>query len=106
MPAYVIAEITVTNPQRYEEYKALAPEAIAAHGGRYLARGGETILLEGDPPPARVVVLEFADVAAALRFHNSTEYAAARTAREGAATMRSFTVAGFDGSNQTTRQME
>ena len=106
MPAYVITEITVTDPQRYEESKAPAPEAIAAHGGRYLARGGETVMVEGGPPPARVVVLEFGDIAAALRFHNSTEYAAARAAREGAATMRSFAVAGFDDSIQATGQVK
>ncbi len=94
MPAYVVAEISVTDPARYEGYKALAPAAIAAHGGRYLARGGEAVLLEGGPPPARVVLLEFPDVEAARRFHGSAEYAAAIEARRGAATMRSFVVEG------------
>lgn len=40
MPAYVVVETDVTDPERYEQYKAAAPNAIAAAGGRYLVRGG------------------------------------------------------------------
>ena len=58
MPAYVIAETEVTDPERYEQYKAAVPAAIAAGGGRFLARGGELVVLEGDWQPSRLVVLE------------------------------------------------
>jgi uncharacterized protein (DUF1330 family) len=95
MPAYVLVEITVTDPEAYETYKALAGPAVAQHGGRYLARGGATELLEGSPEPApRVVVLEFPDLATARRWSESPEYGAARAAREGAAVVRMVAVEG------------
>ena len=48
MSTYVIADITVTDQERYEDYKILAPPAIAAYGGKYVARGGKAENLEGD----------------------------------------------------------
>ncbi|MCA7119099.1 MAG: DUF1330 domain-containing protein [Acidibrevibacterium sp.] len=95
MPAYVIAQIDVTDPVLYERYKPLAAAAIAAAGGRYLVRGGETAALEGAPPPGRVVVLEFPSVAAARAFYDGPDYAAARMIRERAATSRFFIVEGL-----------
>ena len=80
MPAYLIVDCEVTDPERYEAYKQLAPPAIAKYGGRYLVRGGEMTPLEGDWRPNRVVVLEFPDVETAKRFYASPEYA--RRARE------------------------
>jgi uncharacterized protein (DUF1330 family) len=59
MPAYLIVDCEVTDPERYEVYKQLAPPAIAKYGGRYLVRGGATTILEGSWQPNRVVVLEF-----------------------------------------------
>ena len=59
MPAYIIADIEVSDPTRYEEYRKIAPAAIAKHGGRYLARGGQSAVLEGDWRPGRLVILEF-----------------------------------------------
>jgi uncharacterized protein (DUF1330 family) len=85
MPAYLIARITVTDPTRYENYKALAPAAIAKYGGKYLARGGATETMEGDAESRRLVILEFPDMAAARTFYSSPEYAAARAERAGAA---------------------
>jgi uncharacterized protein (DUF1330 family) len=58
MPAYVIAETDVTDPEQYERYKAASSAAIAAGGGRFLVRGGELIVLEGDWRPSRLVMLE------------------------------------------------
>ncbi|HEY1328057.1 MAG TPA: DUF1330 domain-containing protein [Casimicrobiaceae bacterium] len=95
MPAYILAEIDVHDPQRYDQYKALAPDAIARHGGRYLVRGGETVTLEGDWKPARVVVLEFPSLEAARTFYDSPEYRAARAKREGACRMQMIAVAGL-----------
>lgn len=94
MPAYLIADVTVTDSAQYEKYRALAPAAIAAHGGRYLARGGETATLEGGWSPSRLVILEFPSLAAAKRFYDSPEYAAARKLREGAAIGRFVAVEG------------
>ena len=58
MSAYVIVEIDVKDPTRYEDYKSMAPSSIAVYGGRYLVRGGRTDIFEGDWNPKRVVVLQ------------------------------------------------
>lgn len=94
MPAYVIVDIDVTDPERYEQYKAATPATIAAAGGRYLARGGKVTLFEGDWQPSRLVVLEFEDVAAAERWYESEAYQAAKKLREGGARMRMVAVEG------------
>ena len=94
MPAYLLVDCEVTDPARYETYKGLAQAAIARYGGRYLVRGGETVKLEGDWTPNRVVVLEFPTLAAARGFYDSPEYRAARAARAGAANMNMIAVAG------------
>ena len=65
MPAYVVVETDVTAPERYEQYKPAGKDAVAAAGGRYLVRGGELAVFEGDWQPSRLVVLEFDDLAAA-----------------------------------------
>jgi len=85
MPAYVIARINVTDPEKYEGYKALSPGAIAAYGGKFLARGGEVAVLEGEPEDRRVVIVEFPSVEQAKVFYDSPEYIEARAARAGAA---------------------
>ena len=96
MPAYVIVETDVSDPERYEQYKAAAPATIAAAGGRYVARGGELAVFEGDWQPSRLVVLEFEDLAAARRWYDSERYRAARQLREGAAHLRMVAVQGAD----------
>jgi uncharacterized protein (DUF1330 family) len=95
MPAYVLVDCEVTDPVRYENYKKLAPSAIAKYGGRYLVRGGATTLLEGDWRPNRIVVLEFPDADVARRFFDSPEYRAARAERAGAANMKMLLVEGL-----------
>ncbi|MGD1880471.1 MAG: DUF1330 domain-containing protein [Kiloniellaceae bacterium] len=74
MPAYVIAQLTVTDPEGFEAYRQAAPPVIEAYGGRCLVRGSTTSPLEGDHDKPRVIVLEFPDKAAAERFYNSPEY--------------------------------
>src|SRR5207302_7854271 len=74
MPAYFVAEVEVTNPSGYEPYRAAVPATIAQYGGRFLTRGGATELIEGEPEPKRVVILEFADTAAVKRWYDSPEY--------------------------------
>jgi uncharacterized protein (DUF1330 family) len=95
MPAYVIAETDVHDQAQYDRYKEAAPATIAAYGGRYVARGGELDVLEGDWDPARLVILEFDDLETARRWYRSPEYAEARKLREGAATMRFVAVEGL-----------
>ena len=85
MPAaYVIADVDVSDPVRYEAYKALTPGAVAAAGGRFVVRGGRHETLEGHWVPGRVVVIEFPSYEAAKAFYDSPPYVAARAAREGA----------------------
>lgn len=74
MTAYLIAQLTITDPAGFEAYRQVVPPLIAAHGGRYLARGGAVTSLEGEPGGPRIVVLEFPDRAAAENFYNSPEY--------------------------------
>jgi uncharacterized protein (DUF1330 family) len=96
MPAYVIVETDITDPERYEQYKAASPAAVTAGGGRFLVRGGELVVLEGDWQPVRLVVLEFADVAAAKRWYESEVYQEAKKLRDGAAHLRMVAVQGVD----------
>ncbi len=95
MPAYIIADIEVSDPTRYEEYRKIAPAAIAKHGGRYLARGGQSAVLEGDWRPGRLVILEFPSLEQAKSFYTSVEYTAARRVRAGAAHMKLVVVEGI-----------
>ena len=96
MPAYVIVDIDVTDPERYEQYKAATPATLAAAGGRFLVRGGEVTILEGDWQPSHLVVLEFENVAAAERWYESAAYQAAKKLREGGARMRMVAVKGLE----------
>ena len=95
MPAYLIVETDIHDPEQYERYKAASPGAVTAGGGRFLARGGELAVLEGDWRPARLVVLEFEDLDAVRRFYDSPEYQAAKALRAGAATLRMVAVEGL-----------
>ena len=94
MAAYLVVDCKVTDASRYEDYKRLAQVAVARHGGRYLVRGGETVVLEGGWQPNRIVVLEFPSLEEARAFYDSPEYAAARVARKGSAQMNMVAVAG------------
>ena len=73
MPALWIAHVTVTDPESYGEYAKLAGPAIAAHGGKFLARGGRFVQLEGKERP-RNVVARFPSVEAAVACYNSPDY--------------------------------
>ncbi len=85
MSAYVIVDIEVTDPVRYEEYKKLAAAAVALYGGQYLARAGHTEVLEGQWTPKRLVILKFESLERAQAWLASPEYAPARQMRQAAA---------------------
>lgn len=95
MPAYVIVETDIHDPEQYERYKAASPGAVAAGGGRFIARGGEHVVLEGDWNPTRLVLLEFEDLEAARRWYASPEYQEAKALREGAADLKMVAVQGL-----------
>ena len=92
--AYIIANVDVLNPQQYEEYKRLSTIAMKAHGAEVCIRGGKVEVLEGDWSPKRVVMMKFPSMTQARSFYDSTEYGAARKAREGIAVMRMVLVEG------------
>ena len=92
--AYIIAHVTVTNPEQYEEYKKLSTIAMQVYGAEVCVRGGKVEVLEGDWAPTRVVVLKFASFEAAKQYSASVEYSAARTSRQGAAVMNMIAVEG------------
>jgi len=94
MTAYLIADIQVTNPAAYDQYRPLAAASIARFGGRFVVRGGEVDLLEGGPEPERVVVIEFPDADTARRWHRSEEYQNALKIRQSASRGRVFLVEG------------
>lgn len=94
MTGLIIVDIEVTDPVRYEEYKRLASAAIAAHGGRYLVRGGRSEVLDGDWTPRRLVVLEFDSVEKAKAWRESPEYAEAKKVRESCARANMIVVEG------------
>ncbi len=96
MKAYWIAHVTVTDAEAYAMYQALAPAAFAAHGARFLARGGEAEVMEG-PVLDRHVVIEFPSLADAKACYNSAEYQTARRRRTGAATAHVVIVQGVSG---------
>lgn len=94
--AYMLVQVDVTNPQRYQEYAKLSPGIIGKYGGRYLARAGRTATLEGPAAKSRVVVLEFPSFERAQAFYHSPEYVAARTLREGAGSAQFVVVEGLE----------
>jgi uncharacterized protein (DUF1330 family) len=95
MSAYVIVEIEVTDPAGYEEYKKLAPAAVALYGGKYIARGGKNETLEGVWQPNRLVILEFPSMEQAKAWVNSPEYAPARAMRHKYAKSKMVVVEGI-----------
>jgi uncharacterized protein (DUF1330 family) len=94
--AYLIVQVDVTDAARYQEYGKHSPAIVARFGGRYLARAGRTVTLEGAPAKARVVVIEFPTLSSAQAFYDSPEYLAARKLREGAGEAQFIVVEGVE----------
>jgi uncharacterized protein (DUF1330 family) len=94
MTVYIIADVTVTNPEQMAKYREWSTKAMQEHGAKVLVRGGEFEVLEGPWTPSRLVVLEFASVEAAKTFYASDTYSHARSLRQGAGVMRMVVVQG------------
>jgi uncharacterized protein (DUF1330 family) len=95
MTAFLIADIDITDPTTYEDYKRQVAPLIARFGGRYLARGGLHEVLEGDWEPHRLVVLEFPDMASLKAWYDSPEYAPIKQIRENSAEGRLIALEGL-----------
>ncbi|MCK6460656.1 MAG: DUF1330 domain-containing protein [Planctomycetes bacterium] len=94
MAAYVIVDIDVADPHRYEDYKKLAGPTVTAHGGKHVARGGKVTTLEGDWRPGRIVVLEFPTAEKARAWWDAADYRKARSIRHECAKTRMIVVEG------------
>jgi uncharacterized protein (DUF1330 family) len=94
MTAYVIVDIEVIDPVRYEDYKKMAHATVLQFGGKYIARGGFNETLEGDWHANRLVILEFSSVEQAKKWHDSAEYAPALALRQQTAKTKMVVVEG------------
>ena len=96
MPAYIVVEVEVEDPVRYEDYKKMVPPSLAAYGGRFLVRGGKVETLEGDWAPTRLVIAEFPSVDQAKAWWGSPDYAEAKALRQATAKTQMIVVEGFE----------
>jgi uncharacterized protein (DUF1330 family) len=94
MPAYIIADVTVTNEEQMKQYREWSTRAMQEHGAEVLVRGGRVLPLEDGWTPERIVVLKFPDLAAAKAYYDSETYTKAREVREGAGSIRMIAVEG------------
>jgi uncharacterized protein (DUF1330 family) len=95
MAAYVVVEVDVKDPVRYEEYRKTVAPTLAAYGGRFLVRGGKVDVLEGSWLPKRLVIVEFPDVATAKMWWASAEYANPKAIRQSASSTEMIVVEGI-----------
>ena len=94
MAAYVVVDVQVNDPVRYEEYRKTVAPTLAAYGGRFLVRGGKVEVLEGAWSPKRLVVVEFPDMATAKAWWSSAEYANPKAVRQSASHTEMIVVEG------------
>ena len=94
MAAYLIYQAEVIDADQYAKYTAKTGPSIAAAGGRFVVRGGDVVVLEGEAPAGRTVVVEFPTMQVALDWYRSDEYTEIRRLRDGAAVARMYAIEG------------
>ncbi|HEY1092997.1 MAG TPA: DUF1330 domain-containing protein [Burkholderiaceae bacterium] len=94
MSAYIIADVTVTDAEQMAKYREWSTRSVQEHGAEFIVRGGAVEVLEGSWSPSRVVVIKFADMAAARSFYDSEIYRHARKVRENAGVLNMILVDG------------
>lgn len=97
MPAYVVVNVSVKDPVRYEDYKRMVPASLARFGGKFLVRGGTVQAKEGSWSPKRLVILEFPTLERAQAWYDSPEYAPAKALRQATSSADLVIVEGFEG---------
>ena len=95
MAAYIVAHVDVENWDAYREYMRHTPRVIQKFGGRFIARGGEMVTLEGPQEMLRVVLIEFPSMEQAKAFYNSAEYAQTKELREGGESAKFVAIDGY-----------
>jgi uncharacterized protein (DUF1330 family) len=96
MKAYIIVDVNITDPARYEDYKKLTPDSLKPFDGKFVVRGGQTETLEGDWEPGRIVILEFPSMAKARAWWSSDTYANAKAIRQSASVTRMIVTEGVE----------
>jgi uncharacterized protein (DUF1330 family) len=96
MKAYIIVDVNITDPVRYDDYKKLTPGSLVPYDGRFIVRGGAAETLEGSWKPGRIVVLEFPTLAKAKAWWSSEGYAPAKALRQSASITRMIVVEGAE----------
>lgn len=94
MKAYIIVDVTITNPNRYEDYKKLTPASLVPFDGKFIVRGGAAETLEGNWETGRVVVVEFPSLEKAKAWWSSATYAPAKAIRQSASHTKMIVVEG------------
>ena len=94
MAAYVVAEVTITDPPGYEAYRQMVPATVAKYGGKFVVRGGQTEMLEGDWAPKRLVVIEFESAERAKQWWASEDYREAKALRQRSAQTNMIVIEG------------
>ena len=84
MPAYVIAQIEVTDTKAFEDYRRRVPDTIAKYGGEYVVRGGALEVLEGNWAHPRCVIIRFPSMERARAWYESPDYAGPKALRRSA----------------------
>ena len=95
MPAYVIFDVEIRDPARYQEFMTAVKPALEKAGAKYLARGGGHKVYEGDWQPRRIVLLEFPSVAAWETFYNGATYQGLKGIRDACSSARLVSVEGL-----------
>lgn len=96
MKGYIIVDVTITDPVKYEDYKKLTPGSLKPYDGKFIVRGAKCETLEGDWSPQRIVVLEFPSVERAKAWWSSDTYAPAKAIRQAASITKMLVIEGFE----------
>jgi uncharacterized protein (DUF1330 family) len=95
MAAYVIAQVDVNDPERYADYRKMVPTSLEAYGGKFIARGGNAEVLEGEKQlPGRLVIIEFESMERAKAWWASEEYRDAKALRQATSNGTLFLIEG------------
>ena len=95
MSAYIVVRVNMSNPIAYGQYMRHTPRLINRFGGRFIVRGGELEMLEGEEETVRLAVIEFPSLDHAKRFYRSEEYQAVKCLREGAGEVQLYAIDGY-----------
>ena len=94
MAAYFIADLEITDPAGFEEYRQLVAPQVAAYGGKYVVRGGALETVEGDWSPGRIVILEFESMEKLKAWYGSDDYRPVMSKRHSSANSKVVIVEG------------